>query len=101
MQVSQFDGLIDTGFTGFAQMPLAQALAVGLVTAGTLDLTFSDGSTQPMPVAWASIGLGSATREGFVILSNGSDDVLLGVHFLRLFQATFTYCVDSGLVELS
>ena len=50
-----FDALIDTGFTGFAQMPQVIAVDIGLTPLGTMDLTFSDGSTEAMPVAWASI----------------------------------------------
>jgi predicted aspartyl protease len=38
-----FDALIDTGFTGFAQMPQASAVDIGLAPTGTMDLTFSDG----------------------------------------------------------
>jgi len=41
-----FDALIDTGFTGFAQMPQASAVDIGLTPTGTMDLTFSDGSTE-------------------------------------------------------
>ena len=66
-----------------------------------MDLTFSDGTTEPMPVSWASIQLGSDIREGFVFLSDRSDDILVGVHFLRLFGTTLTFSVGSGVVELS
>lgn len=96
-----FDGLIDTGFTAFAQMPQATAVDIGLTPTGTMDLTFSDGTTQPMPVAWASIRLGSETKEGFIFLSERSEEVLLGIHFLRLFKKTLTFSVDRGHVELS
>ena len=43
-----FDALIDTGFTGFAQMPQASAVDIGLTPNGTMDLTFSDGSASRM-----------------------------------------------------
>jgi len=96
-----FDALIDTGFTGFAQMPQASAVDIGLTPTGTMDLTFPDGSTEAMPVAWASIRLEAETKEGFVFLSERSEEVLLGVHFLRVFKKTLTLSVERGHVELS
>jgi clan AA aspartic protease len=96
-----FDALIDTGFTGFAQMPQATAVDIGLPPTGTMDLTFSDGSTEAMPVAWASIRLEAETKEGFVFLSERSEEVLLGIHFLRVFKKTLTLSVERGHVELS
>jgi hypothetical protein len=60
-----FDGLIDTGLTGFAQMPQVIALEIGLAPTGTMELTFSDGASEALPVAWASIRLESETKEGF------------------------------------
>jgi clan AA aspartic protease len=95
-----FDALIDTGFTGFAQMPQATAVDIGLPPTGTMDLTFSDGSTETMPVAWASIRLEAETNEGFVFLSERSEEVLLGIHFLRVFNKTLTFSVERGHVEL-
>lgn len=97
----EFDGLIDTGFTAFAQMPQAIAAAMGLVAIGTMNLTFSDGTTEPMPVAWASIRLDSETMEGFVLLSDRSEEILLGIHFLRLSRKTLSFSVERGQVELS
>jgi len=56
---------------------------------------------KPMPVAWASIRLEAETKEGFVFLSERSEEVLLGVHFLRVFKKTLTLSVERGHVELS
>jgi len=66
-----------------------------------MDLTLSDGSTEAMPVAWASIRLEAETKEGFVFLSERSEEVLLGIHLLRVFKKTLTLSVERGLVELS
>jgi len=96
-----FDGLIDTGFTAFAQMPQADAANIGLEATGTMDLTFSDGTTEAMPVAWASIRLGSEIQQGFVFLSDRSNEVLLGVHFLRVFKKTLIFSVEEARVELA
>ena len=99
-----FDALIDTRFTGFAQMPQVSAVDIGLTPIGTMDLTFSDGSTEAMPVAWASIRLeaeAKEAKEGFVFLSERSEEVLLGIHFLRVFKKTLTLSVERSHVELS
>ena len=97
----EVEALIDTGFTGFAQIPFAIALSIGLSATGTMDLTFAGGTTEPTPVSWASIQLGPDIREGLVFLSDRSDEILVGVHFLRLFGTTLTFSVGSGVVELS
>jgi predicted aspartyl protease len=87
----EFEATIDTGFTGFVQMPLAWADAVGLVAVGELPVTYGDGSTSPAPIAWARLQLGSETRDGFVHLEAGTAEVLVGVHFLRLFRKTLVF----------
>jgi predicted aspartyl protease len=96
----QFDAVIDTGFTGLAQIPTKAAEAVGLLPTGTIDYAFADGTTQPVPVVFPSARLGAETREGFVIVSEGGD-VLVGIHFLRLFRKSLTLSVGREVVELT
>jgi hypothetical protein len=81
-----FDALIDTGFTGFAQMPQASAVDIGLTPTGTMDLTFSDGSTEAIPVAWASIRFGG--RDKGRLLSSCPNAA-------RKFCSAFTFCESS------
>ena len=76
-------------------------LTTGRPLTGTMDLTFSNGSTEAMPVAWASIRLETETKERFVFLSERTEEVLLGIHFLRIFKKTLTLSVERGHVELS
>jgi hypothetical protein len=40
-------------------------------------------------------------RKAFVFLSERSEEVLLGIHFLRVFKRTLTFSVERGHVELS
>jgi clan AA aspartic protease len=96
----QFDAVIDTGFTGFAQIPAKTAESIGLRAFGTLDYTLADGTTEPAPIVFASVRLGAETEEGFVVLLEGGD-VLVGTEFLRLFGKTLTISVGRGLVELT
>jgi predicted aspartyl protease len=96
----EFNALIDTGFTGFGQIPTEEATAIGLVPIGEMPLTYQDGATYPVPVAWASVRLGSETKEGFIFLADRGADILLGVHSLRVFAKTLVLSVATGRVEL-
>jgi hypothetical protein len=40
--------------------------------------------------------LEAETKEGFVILSERSEEVLLGIHFLRVFKKTLTLSLKKG-----
>ncbi len=96
------DALIDTGFTGFLMLPVAQALSLGLVLIGTGDYTLADGSavtnflvkgtlTIGPDLYFASAGnpdeapespkRGSESAEGVIVLSG--DEALIGMDFLR------------------
>jgi len=94
------DALIDTGFTGFAQVPHRLATSIGLTAVGEMEITYPDDTTEPVPVAWASVRLVSETREGFVFIPERGE-VLVGVHFLRLFGKTLIHSVADGLVVLT
>jgi clan AA aspartic protease len=95
-----FDSLIDTGFTGFAQIPYRAAISIGLAAIGEMEITYPDETTEPVPVAWATVRLGSETREGFVFIPDRGE-ILIGAHFLRLFGKTLIHSVSGGLVVLT
>jgi len=90
----------DTGFTGFAQVPRRLATSIGLTALGKMEMTYPDDTTEPVPVAWASVRVGSETREGFGFTPDRGE-VLVGVHFLRLFGKTLIHSVVDGLVVLA
>lgn len=94
--VADVDAMIDTGFTGFLMLPVAQALPLGLVLYGTGNYTLADGSevtnflakgtvtvTPPdgMPPPPPPFALQSETVEGIIVLAG--DSVLVGMEFIR------------------
>lgn len=82
----EFEAIIDTGFTGFISIPLIQAFPLGLPLFGTTRLTLADGSTSDRLTALGRITLlGQQTKEGVVILEQGSTEILIGMGFIRAF----------------
>lgn len=82
-------------------MPVDSAEALGLVAIGELPVTYGDGSTSPVPVALVSAWLGADVRDGFAHLEAGTTEVLVGVHFLRLFRRTLLFSAADGQVVLT
>jgi len=64
---SHFVGaLIDTGFTGFVQLPEQRARELGLTLRAVSEAQYADGRTGTIPLAWAKVTLGLDIQEGFV-----------------------------------
>lgn len=53
----QFECIIDTGFTGFLQIPLSVAMGLSLPLQGTQNVILADDSTLVMLTALASVTL--------------------------------------------
>jgi len=94
------DAVIDTGFTGFVQVPALLAQELGLTPRTATETQYPDGRIDTTPLAWGRITLGSAVREGFVHIQRGSDEAIVGVEFLRLFRKTLVLSVADGTVLL-
>jgi len=95
-----FDALIDTGFTGFVQLPVRRARELGLTPRAASEIQYADGRIDTILLSWARVALGIDAQEGFVHLQRGSNEVIVGVEFLRAFRKTFILSITPGLVLL-
>jgi predicted aspartyl protease len=86
-QPVNFTAIVDTGFSGFVSMPLVEAFPLGLPLVGTTGVILADGSNQTKLVAEAVAKVGERIRTGLVILEEASTDILVGMDFLRAFEA--------------
>lgn len=98
----EFDAILDTGFTGFISMPLLKALPLGLMLYGTVSIELADGSKATKLTAKGLAEVEGEEEVGVVVLEPTSNDVLLGMAFLRLFgrglflSRAFIYLVDEN-----
>jgi predicted aspartyl protease len=71
----EFEAIIDTGFTGFIQLPLPKALSLSLPLEGTNSVILADESSLVMLTALAQVTLLGRTEVGVVLLSMSSKDI--------------------------
>ncbi len=94
----EYAGIIDTGFTGFIQLPLQHAFSLKLPLEGTASYTLADGSQGTCLTALASTTFGGQTKVGVVTLAPGSQDILVGMAFLRQFKLGMIMVTDRILL---
>jgi predicted aspartyl protease len=94
-----FHALIDTGFTGFVQLPERKGREVGLAPQAASETQYADGRIDTIPLSWARIALGAEVQEGFVHLQRGSDEAIVGVELLRTGRVKFRY--RGGVAEVT
>ena len=101
----ELTGIIDTGFTGFLQLPLAKAIELALPLEGTTTVTLADGSTAAKLLATGKVEFDGAQQDGTVIVEFGSSEILIGMDFLRRFgralvvSRTAVLLIDEGRVS--
>lgn len=94
----EFNGIIDTGFTGFIQLPMPHAIALSLPLEGTNVVTLADNSTQVLLTALGEATLLGRTEVGVILLSMSASEVLLGMDFLRHFERALVVSKNLGVV---
>ena len=94
------NALIDTGFTGFVQLPERRARELGLTPQATSETQYADGRIDTIPLSWARVILGLDAQEGFVHIQRGSDEAIVGVELLRIFRKILVLSIAEDMVLL-
>ena len=105
----EYQGIIDTGFTGFIHLPISEAIALSLPLAGSTTTTLADDSTIVQLTCFIEATIDqSNTEQGIAIISMTSNEILLGMEFLRQFNKAIVVSnelgvvlIDEGLLRLS
>lgn len=82
----ELEGIIDTGFTGFLQLPMHHAFTLKLPLDGTLSATLADGSKVTCLTVLGKVTYDGHTQQGVIALATATTDILIGMDFLRQFK---------------
>jgi predicted aspartyl protease len=74
-------GIVDTGFTGFLQVPIQIALGAALILTGIAPFTLADGSIKNSFLCLGTVRINDQNVIGLISLSEGSD-ILIGTELL-------------------
>ena len=96
----RYEAVIDTGFTGFIQLPLSYAIALSLPLEGVQKVALANYSTLMMLTALADVTLANRTETGVILLSQSSNTILLGMDFLGRFDRILMVSKKVGVVLL-
>ena len=80
------ESIIDIGFTGFIQLPFRIAIDLSLPFVGTQPVIFADGPPSVMLTALVRVTLADRTEQVVSLVSKKSQEVLIGMDFLRRFD---------------
>lgn len=81
----EYIGIIDTGFTGFIQVPFSVAFALGIPLDGTNTFTLANGAKHVALMGLVFATFSGREELGVAVLSTSSD-ILIGMDFLRRFN---------------
>jgi predicted aspartyl protease len=82
----EYTAVIDTGFTGFVALPLAEMIPLGLTTKDAASVRLGNGTVISNFVAEGIVSLSSQAEIGTIVLDENSNDILVGLDFLRKFK---------------
>ena len=95
----EYEVMIDTGFSGFIQIPLMHAIALRLPLEGTQTLQLANGEQISAFTALVRTTLAERQTVGVAVLSP-SDTFLVGMDFLRQFKRLLVISKDwIGLID--
>ncbi len=77
----RYEGIIDTGFTGFLQLPFHEAVALSLPLEGVQKVALANNSALMMITGLADVTLADRTETGVSLVSMTSNVILLGMDF--------------------
>lgn len=86
---TSFTALVDTGYTGFLNIPFALAAPLGLTLIGTESYNLADGSETVYLTCLGTIHVDGKMREGTVDVKFGGGSILVGMEFIRQFSLSF------------
>lgn len=81
----EYGGIVDTGFSGFIQLPFDKACELQLPLEGTAEVVLADGSSHIVLTTLGVATLADMEIMGTVDLSQ-SPEILIGMEFLRKFK---------------
>lgn len=99
------EAYLDTGFTGFAQIPIALARQLDLDVWGTAKVRVADNREVPVQIRQAVVMLNGQPKDGYFYVSETLPVILLGMDFLRIFQcslvvsASYAYVIPSAHLD--
>ena len=96
----EYKGVIDTGFTGFLQLPLSVAINLSLPLEGTREMILADHSVLSVLTAFAQVTLAGKSKFGVAALSKTSKEILIGMDFLKQFNLALTVSKEAGIILL-
>ena len=82
----EYSGIVDTGFSGILQVPLREALSLGLPLEGTASSILADGKPMTHLTALGRVTLAGETQIGLVTIAPDNASILIGMDLLRRFQ---------------
>lgn len=96
------EAMLDTGFTGFLDLPLVYCLKAGLILVSTADYVLADNSVSSTLLCAGTIALEDGTAVvGTISINFKSNRALLGMEFLRKTKSKLEIDTRKGTVNIT